>query len=231
MIEIGKRYITWDGQLTGPVQLNQPGQYYPYIAEIDGVTKSFTKDGKFYYGNRTSYLDLVGEYVDEVEQEGIRLLSEELEELSKSNHVPEIDEESGDEEELEFSVEGEGPMKVEGGLVENEEQEYRVFETGSRRDSDKGKPRIQDLLAYTRLRFGYHLTLGGEKYGFSNFRAGQPNDSSLASIDRHLAALMQGDMSEDHASAIIFGMQLIMMNQEKDGIQPDHFYKRLTKNK
>ncbi len=108
---------------------------------------------------------------------------------------------------------------------------HRVFETGSKRDSNKGKPRIADLKPYTRQRFGYHMLLGSEKYGEGNFELLQPNKSTFESVHRHLASLEAGDMSECHASAIIFGMQMILLNQQKDGVAVDHFYKLLTKNK
>jgi len=103
----------------------------------------------------------------------------------------------------------------------------RSFETGSVRDSNVGKPRVADLLPYTRQRFGYHMLLGAEKYGEGNFELGQPDKSSFESIHRHLASLEAGDKSEDHASAIIFGLQLVMQNQQRDGVAIDHFYNKL----
>lgn len=114
-------------------------------------------------------------------------------------------------------------------LEENtEEKDIRTFDTGSKRDSDAGKPRVADLKPYTRLRFGYHMLIGAEKYGEGNFELGQPDESTFKSLHRHLAKLEMGDMSEDHAGAIIFACQMIMLNQERADISTDHFYKQYT---
>jgi hypothetical protein len=100
----------------------------------------------------------------------------------------------------------------------------RIFESGAKRDSDDRKPYVHNLLGYTRLRFGYLTRMGAEKYGDSNFIKGMPTDQALASIDRHLARYIDGDRSEDHLSAIIFNVQLVMMNDKKDGIPADHYF-------
>lgn len=113
------------------------------------------------------------------------------------------------------------------GITEKEEN-VRTFDTGSKRDSDAGKPRVADLKPYTRLRFGYHMLIGAEKYGEGNFELGQPDESTFKSLHRHLAKLEIGDMSEDHAGAIIFACQMIMLNQERADISTDHFYKQYT---
>ena len=101
----------------------------------------------------------------------------------------------------------------------------RTFDTGSRRDANDNKPRISDLKAYTRKRFGFHMLKGAKNYGVGNFEKGQPTDSSLESIHRHLTDYELGDRSEDHLSACIFGLQLIMLNEQRDNVQPDHYYK------
>ena len=101
----------------------------------------------------------------------------------------------------------------------------RVFETGSQRDDDTNKPLPNHLDAYVRMRFGYLLREGGNKYGIGNWRKGQPTETALESLHRHLAKYELGDISEDHLSAIIFNVQLIMKNEQKDGLSVDYFYK------
>ena len=100
----------------------------------------------------------------------------------------------------------------------------RVFESGSQRDDDTDKPLVNHLTAYLRLRFGYLLRMGANKYGKNNWQKGQPTETALESLHRHLAKYEIGDRSEDHLAAIIFNVQLIMKNEEKDGIKIDEYY-------
>jgi hypothetical protein len=100
----------------------------------------------------------------------------------------------------------------------------RKFETGAVRDSNKGKPFIHCLLGYTRQRFGYHMAKNAGKYGEFNFLKGIPTEAYLESLDRHLAAYMAGDRSEDHLSSILFGVQGLMLNEEKEGIKANHYF-------
>jgi hypothetical protein len=110
-------------------------------------------------------------------------------------------------------------------LKEKIGSEKRVFETGSQRDDDTDKPLVNHLTAYVRLRFGYLLREGANKYGKNNWQKGQPTETALESLHRHLAKYELGDRSEDHLSAIIFNVQLIMKNEEQAGIKIDEYYK------
>lgn len=103
----------------------------------------------------------------------------------------------------------------------------RTFESGAKRDNNVDKPFVHNILGYTRLRFGYHMTLGASKYSDQNWRKGMPTDSYLESVDRHLAKYIEGDRTEDHLSAIIFGIQGCMINEQKEGIEVDKYYKLL----
>ena len=102
----------------------------------------------------------------------------------------------------------------------------RVFESGSQRDSDTNKPLTTALTAYARLRYGYHLRKGSNNYGKDNWKLGQPSEALLESLDRHLAQYLSGDRSEDHLSAIMFGVVMLMQNEEKDGIPVDNYFKK-----
>lgn len=100
----------------------------------------------------------------------------------------------------------------------------RVFESGSKRDNDTNKPLTTALTAYARLRYGYHLRKGSNNYGKNNWQLGQPTEAVLESLDRHLAQYMSGDRSEDHLSAIMFGVVMLMQNEEREGIKPDNYF-------
>jgi len=103
----------------------------------------------------------------------------------------------------------------------------RIFESGSKRDDDTDKPLVNHLTAYTRLRFGYLLREGANKYGKNNWQKGQPTETALESLHRHLAKYEVGDRTEDHLSAIIFNVQLILKNEEQEGVSVDSFYKKV----
>lgn len=104
-------------------------------------------------------------------------------------------------------------------------KQSREFESGAKRDSNNNKPFVHNLKGYTRLRFGYHMTKGSLNYGDGNWLKGMPTDSYLESVDRHLAKYMDGDRSEDHLSAIIFGIQGCMINEQKEGVPSDFYFK------
>ncbi len=108
---------------------------------------------------------------------------------------------------------------------ELKERLNRIYETGAQRDSNSNKPFIHNILGYTRQRFGYHMTTGSNKYGDDNWMKGMPTKCYLESLDRHLAAYMEGDRSEDHLSAIIFGAQGCMLNEKNEGIKSDYYFK------
>jgi len=123
----------------------------------------------------------------------------------------------------EFITSTAGTVKV-SGLNTLSNSSNRVFESGSQRDDDTNKPLPSHLDAYVRMRFGYLLRMGSNKYEKNNWQKGQPDESSLESIHRHLAKYEMGDRTEDHLSAIIFGIQLIMKNEQKSGVEVDAYY-------
>ncbi len=100
----------------------------------------------------------------------------------------------------------------------------RVFDSGSQRDNDFNKPLTTNLTPYARLRYGYHMRKNANKYGKGNWELGQPNEALLESADRHLCQYMMGDRSEDHLSAIIFGMVMLMQNEQREGINIDFYF-------
>lgn len=102
----------------------------------------------------------------------------------------------------------------------------RVFNSGAQRDSNINKPFCHNFKGYSRLRFGYHMTKGANKYGDSNWEKGMPNKQYIESMDRHWSQYISGDRSEDHLSAIIFGINGLMDNERKDGVKVDHYFKK-----
>jgi len=107
--------------------------------------------------------------------------------------------------------------------------EQRTFISGSKRDNDDNKPLVNHLDPYLRLRFGYRLKDGAKKYGKGNWKLGQDTESQLESLNRHLALFEMNlnnglDQDEDHLSACIFNIMLIMKNEEKAGISADNYF-------
>jgi hypothetical protein len=109
--------------------------------------------------------------------------------------------------------------------VNFEKLNERVFESGSKRDDDSHKPLTANLTAYTRLRYGYHMRKNANKYGKGNWELGQPDVVLLESIDRHYCQYVLGDRTEDHLSAIIFGIVMLMQNEQRNGVDVDKYYK------
>jgi hypothetical protein len=104
----------------------------------------------------------------------------------------------------------------------------RTFESGSKRDADETKPLVNHFDAYCRLRYGYLLRKGANHYGKNNWKLGQPDEAAIESLNRHLALYEVGDRNEDHLSAIIFNVQLLMKNEEKEGITFKHYHELST---
>ena len=116
------------------------------------------------------------------------------------------------------------------GLYNEPASNKRVFESGSQRDNDVNKPLPNHLDAYVRMRYGYLLRNGATHYGKGNWKKGQPKETAIESLHRHLGWFeINHDLGlpqdEDHLSAMIFNIQLIMKNEQKDGIKVDQYYK------
>lgn len=100
-------------------------------------------------------------------------------------------------------------------LVSSDKSEdIRHFNTGSVRDTAEGKPRM-GLLPWDLLRrVAVLYTKGAEKYEADNWRKGQPKDTTMDSLTRHLEAYRHGETDEDHLSAVIWNA-LSMMNVDE----------------
>jgi hypothetical protein len=100
--------------------------------------------------------------------------------------------------------------------------ERRDFTTGSRRDVALGKPAPDLISPFLQLRLANHLTLGKVKYGRHNWSKGQPNSVAWESFNRHRLQADLGMEDEDHLSAMVFNLMIIIHNQElkKMGMLP-----------
>ena len=107
-----------------------------------------------------------------------------------------------------------------------DKKKSRQFASGAQRDANDTKSAIHNLKGYTRLRFGYHMRIGANKYGDANWEKGLPTECYLESLDRHLAMFKEGDRSEDHLSAIMFGIQGCMINEQKEGIPANYYFNK-----
>ena len=88
------------------------------------------------------------------------------------------------------------------------------FGTGSVRDIPDGKGRF-DLIPPTALRrLAIHYENGSRKYGDWNWLLGQPLSRYLNSAERHLCAIKEGLVDEDHVSAVSWNMFSFLTTQK-----------------
>lgn len=89
-------------------------------------------------------------------------------------------------------------------LQTSELKPIRTFETGAVRDTAEGKPRMGLLPLDLLKRVAKHYQIGAEKYEPDNWRKGQPKDTTMDSLLRHLESYRKGETDEDHLSAVIW---------------------------
>ena len=116
-----------------------------------------------------------------------------------------------------------GPTNT-GGITGLNDKRIRKFDTGSVRDADDHKPLPSDLHPYARLRYGYHMRKNARNYSKGNWELGQPSKALLESIHRHLAEYELGDRKEDHLSALMFGVKMLMLNEMREGVKENHYF-------
>lgn len=107
--------------------------------------------------------------------------------------------------------------------------------TGSRRDTDDGKPRFDLMPPMVRRRIGMHYANGIKKYGERNYELGQKTSRYMASLQRHLDSYMMGERDEDHLAALVWNACGIMLNEYmvEKGVYPNdlHDYTDYTSKK
>ena len=92
------------------------------------------------------------------------------------------------------------------------------FSTGSRRDTQDGKPRYSLIPPKGLYRLAMLYVRGAEKYDDHNWVKGQPTSRILDSLMRHVEAYRLGEKTEDHLAAIAWNAMALMQfeNTELD---------------
>lgn len=85
-----------------------------------------------------------------------------------------------------------------------------AFGSGSMRDSQDGKGRYDLIPTGAIHRLAQHYETGAKKYAERNWEKGQPLHQYYNSAMRHLQALRDADLSEDHAAAALWNIVAIM---------------------
>lgn len=100
------------------------------------------------------------------------------------------------------------------------------FNTGSVRDTRKGKGRFDLIPPCVLKRDARHYENGAVKYGDRNWEKGQPVSRYLDSAMRHINDYRDGDSSEDHLAAARWNIACVMFNEEmiKRGLLPDDLF-------
>ncbi len=95
------------------------------------------------------------------------------------------------------------------GFLTKDSGERQEFSTGMKRDVQTGKPRY-DLLDREMLkRWAELMARGAEKYGENNWKKAATEEEYerfRASAIRHMFQWLDGELDEDHASAIYFNV-------------------------
>ena len=101
--------------------------------------------------------------------------------------------------------------------------ERTEFETGSVRDSMKGKGFPNQLPIAALKAASKRFEDGAYKYGSRNWEKGQFFSRYIDAIYRHLWAYMEGFEDEDHLSAVIWNAMCLYQTDEwvKQGKLPD----------
>lgn len=81
-----------------------------------------------------------------------------------------------------------------------------AFGTGSQRDTQEGKGRYDLIPTSVLHRLAVHYENGAAKYGDNNWQKGQSLAQYFNSATRHLNAIKDADLSEDHFAAAIWNI-------------------------
>lgn len=94
------------------------------------------------------------------------------------------------------------------------------YQSGMRRDTQKGKPNYRLIDSGFLKRLAEHLTKGAEKYGRDNWRLANSQeelDRFQDSAFRHLMQWLNGETDEDHGMAVAFNIMAAENTKEKIG--------------
>lgn len=88
------------------------------------------------------------------------------------------------------------------------------FDTGARRDLQKGKGRPDLISTIFKQRLAVVMEKGAEKYGDRNWELGIPLSRFASSAMRHLDQAFDGQTDEDHLGQAAFNIMGLMHTQE-----------------
>lgn len=92
--------------------------------------------------------------------------------------------------------------------------ERETFRGGAVRDTAAGKPRPDLISPFMLERLGAHMAKGAKKYTEWNWANGIPSSRCYESACRHMMMFAQGDRVEDHLSAAMFNLMVMIHNEE-----------------
>ncbi len=92
--------------------------------------------------------------------------------------------------------------------------EREVFDTGSQRDTRKGKGRFDLISPIGLIRLARVYEKGAEKYEDRNWERGQPISRYVDSALRHIVCYMLGMREEDHLGQAAWNMFAAMHTEE-----------------
>ncbi len=85
-----------------------------------------------------------------------------------------------------------------------------AYNSGSMRDSQVGKGRYDLIPTVAMKRLARHFETGAKKYAARNWEKGQPLSQYYNSTMRHLEAILDLDLSEDHMAAVMWNIACMM---------------------
>lgn len=94
------------------------------------------------------------------------------------------------------------------------------YESGMHRDTQEGKPDYTLIHIPFLTRIAHHLGKGLLKYGRDNWMLANSMEELIrfrSSAFRHLMQWLEGDMDEDHASAVVFNLMVAEYVKERLG--------------
>ena len=98
-----------------------------------------------------------------------------------------------------------------------DEEKIRKWDSGAVRDSAEGKNRPDLIPVECLWRLARLYEKGAEHYGEHNWEKGIPDESFVASLERHIMKYRLGMTDEDHLASAVFNLFGLMYNEIQQG--------------
>ena len=98
-----------------------------------------------------------------------------------------------------------------------DEEKIRKWDSGAVRDSAEGKNRPDLIPVECLWRLGRLYEKGAVHYGVDNWKKGIPDESYIASLERHVMKYRMGLNDEDHLASAVFNIFGLMYNEIQRG--------------